>query len=150
VVSQVLEAASGTDPERAVQRVTAITILTLAKPDSSLEILRDMASRGPDGSRHVAAGVLANLGEVPPLYPETTEPWLLVDLLTALSGGDNLEEHLSESMLGAIRAHADNLWRSGHPAIADTLEAVAAAIRDSDKALAKQLRKTAYKARAKG
>jgi hypothetical protein len=149
VVSQVLEAASGTDPERAVQRVTAITILTLAKPDSALEILRDMASRGPDGSRHVAAGVLVNLGEVPPLYGESTEPWLLVDLLTALSVG-NLEEHLSESMLGAIQAHADNLWRCGHPATSDTLEAVAAAVRDSDKALAKRLRKTAYKARAKG
>ncbi|HEY6790693.1 MAG TPA: hypothetical protein VI365_25630, partial [Trebonia sp.] len=148
-VSQVLGAASGTDPERAVQRVTAITILTLAKPDSSLEILREMASRGPDGSRHVAAGVLANLGEVPPPYPESTEPWLLVDLLTALSAG-NLEEHLSESVLEAIRSHADNLWRCGHPATSDTLEAVAGAIRDSDKALAKQLRKTAYKARAKG
>jgi hypothetical protein len=149
VVSEVLEAASGTDPERAVQRVTAITILTLAKPDSALEILRDMASRGPDGSRHVAAGVLVNLGEVPPLYGESTEPWLLVDLLTALSVG-NLEEHLSESILVAIQAHADNLWRCGHPATSDTLEAVAAAVRDSDKALAKRLRKTAYKARAKG
>jgi Plasmid pRiA4b ORF-3-like protein len=148
-VSEVLGAVSGTDPERAVQRVTAMTILTLAKPDSALEVLREMASRGPDGSRHVAAGVLVNLGEMPPLYSESTEPWLLVDLLTALSA-DDLEEHLSESMLGAIRPHADNLWRCGHPATADTLEAVAAAVRDSDKALAKRLRKTAYKARAKG
>ena len=57
---------------------------------------------------------------------------------------------MSQSVLEAIRAHADTLWRCGHPAIADTLEAVATAIRDSDKALAKQLRKTAYKARAKG
>ena len=143
-----LAAATGTDPERAVQRVAAIAVLTIAQPDSAREILRDMASRGPDGSRHVAAGVLANLGEVPPLFPESIEPWLLVDLLTALSG-DDLEEHLSESMLGTIRAHADNLWRCGNPATADTLEAVAAAIRDSDKALAKQLRKTAYKARAR-
>jgi hypothetical protein len=148
-VSEVLGAVSGTDPERAVQRVTAITILTLAKPDSSLEILRETASRGPDGSRHVAAAVLASLGEEAALHRESTQLWLLVDQLTALSAG-NLEEHLSQSVLEAVRSHADNLWRCGHPAVADTLEAVAAAIRDSDKALAKQLRKTAYKARAKG
>ena len=71
-VTEVLEAAAGADPERAVRRVIAITILTLARPDNALEILRDMASRGPDGSRHVAAAVLANLGEVLALYPETT------------------------------------------------------------------------------
>ena len=96
-----MRACATSDPERAVQRVTAMTILTLAKPDSALEILRETASRGPDGSRHVAAGVLVNLGEMPPLYGESTEPWLLVDLLTALSGGDNLEGMPTASVTGA-------------------------------------------------
>jgi hypothetical protein len=90
--------------------------------------------------------VLANLGEEPPLYRETTQQWLLIDLLTALRAG-NLRENLTQSTLEAIRSHADDLWRSGHPAAADTMEATAAAIRDTDKALAKQLRRSAHKAR---
>ena len=44
-------------------------------------------------------------------------------------------------MLEAIGAHADDLWRSGHPAAADTREATATALRDSDKSLAKRQRR---------
>src|ERR1035441_3871758 len=110
--------------------------------------LRDTPANGPDGRRHIAAGVLANLDEEPPLYRETTQQWLLIDLLTALRAG-NLGENLTQSTLEAIRSHADDLWRSDHPATPDAIEATAAAIRDTDKALAKRLRRSAHKARTR-
>jgi hypothetical protein len=147
-VTQLLGAIPGADPDLAGRRVIAISALTMAKPGDALEILRDVAASGPDGCRHVAAGVLANLGEESPFYRETGQQWLLIDRLTALSAGD-LRGALSQDLLEAIGAHADDLWRSGHPAAADTLEATAAALRDSDKALAKRLRRSAHKARGR-
>jgi len=144
-VTQLLDAVPGTDPDLARRRVIAISALTTAKPNDALHILRDAAASGPDGRRHVAAGALFNLGEEPPLW-RTDQRWLLIDLLTALSAGD-LREHLSPNVLEAIRADADDLWRSGHPAAAGTMEATAAALRDSDKTLAKRLRRCAHKAR---
>jgi hypothetical protein len=147
-VTQLLDAVPGTDPDLAGRRVIAISALTMARPGDALEILRDAAASGPDGRRHVAAGALANLGEEPPFYRETGQQWLLIDLLTALSAGD-LREFLTQDLLGAIGTHADDLWRSGHPAAADTMEATAAALRDSDKTLAKRLRRSAHKARAR-
>jgi hypothetical protein len=145
-VTQLLDAVPGTDPDLARRRVIAISALTTAKPADALEILRDAAASGPDGRRHVAAGALVNLGEEPPSHRKTDQQWLLIDLLTALSAGD-LREHLSQNVLEAIRTDADDLWRSGHPAAADTMEATAAALRDSDKTLAKRLRRCAHKAR---
>jgi hypothetical protein len=144
-VTQLLEAVPGTDPDLAGRRVAAIAVLTKVKPDDARAILRGTAANGSDGRRHVAAGVLANLGEEPPRYRETTQQWLLIDLLTALRAG-NLRENLTQDLMETIRSHADDLWRSGHPATADTIEATAAAIRDTDKTLAKQLRRSAHKA----
>ena len=91
--------------------------------------------------------MLANLGEEPP-NRQATQQWLLIDLLTALRAGD-LRENLTQELREAIRSHADDLWRSGHPAVADTIEATAAAIRGTDKALAKELRRPAHKARTR-
>jgi Plasmid pRiA4b ORF-3-like protein len=147
-VAQLLEAVSGTDPDLARRRVAAITVLTKVKPDDARAILRGTAANGSDGRRYVAAGVLASLGEEPPLYRETTQQWLLIDLLTALHAGD-LRGNLTHDLMEAIRSHADDLWRSGHPAATDTIEATAAAIRDTDKTLAKQLRRSAHKARSR-
>ena len=148
-VTQLLEAVPGTDPGLAARRVSAIAVLTRIKPDEARAILREVAANGPDGRRHVAAGVIANLGEEPPSYRHTVQQWLLVDQLTALCAG-NLRENLTQSTLEAIRPYADDLWRSDHPATADTIEAIAAAIRDIDKALAKRLRRCAHKARTRG
>ncbi|HEX8007351.1 MAG TPA: hypothetical protein VF482_13070, partial [Trebonia sp.] len=147
-VTQLLEAVAGTDPGLAGRRVAAIAALTKVKPDDARTILRAVAANGSDGRRHVAAGVLANLGDEPPLFRETTQQWLLIDLLTALRAGD-LRENLNQPTLEAIRSHADDLWRSDHPATADTLEATAGAIRDIDKALAKRLRRSAHKAHSR-
>jgi hypothetical protein len=147
-VTQLLEAVAGTDPGLAGRRVAAIAVLTKVKPDDARAILREVAANGSDGRRHVAAGVLANLGDEPPLYRERSQQWLLIDLLTALRAG-NLRENLNQPTLEAIRSHADDLWRSDHPATADTLEATATAIRDTDKALAKQLRRSVHKARTR-
>jgi len=144
-VTQLLEAVTGTDPGLAGRRVAAIAVLTKVQPDDARTILREVAANGSDGRRHVAAGVLANLCEEPPFYRGTTQQWLLIDLLTALRAG-NLRENLTPSTLEAIRSHCDDLWRSDHPATADTIEATAAAIRDTDKALAKRLRRSAHKA----
>jgi hypothetical protein len=146
-VTQLLDAVPGTDPDLARRRVTAIRALTRAKPDVGREVLRNAAASGPDGRRHVAAGVLANLGEEPPLDRQASQRWLLIDLLTAL-GDDDLRDNLPAGTLEDIRAHADDLWRSGHPAAVDALEATANVLRDSDKILAKRLRRCAHKARA--
>jgi hypothetical protein len=148
-VTQLLDAIPGADPDLAGRRVAAISALTIARSDDARKILRDAAASGPDGRRHVAAGVLANLGEEPALYQETIQQWLLIDLLTALSVGD-LRENMTQDVLEAIMAHADDLWRSGHPAAADTIEATAAALRDNNKTLAKRLRRCAHKARGRG
>ena len=147
-VTQLLDAISGAEPDLAGRRVAAINALTMARPDAARKILRDAAASGADGRRHVAAGVLANLGEEPALYQETIQQWLLIDLLTALSVGD-LRESMTQDVREAIMAHADDLWRSGHPAAADTIEATAAAVRDNDKTLAKRLRRCAHKARGR-
>ena len=103
---------------------------------------------GPDGRRQIAAGVLGNLGEERPPYRETTQQWLLIDLLTALRAPVNQRENLTHRTLEATRSHADDLWRSDHPATASTIEATAA-VRDTDKALARQLRRSAHKARTR-
>lgn len=107
-IAQLLEAVPGADPGLAGRRVAAITVLTMVRTDDARAILREVAATGPDGRRHVAAGVLANLGEEPPLYRETTQQWLLIDLLTALSAG-NLSENLTPDLMGAVRSHADDL-----------------------------------------
>ena len=146
-VTQLLDAIPGADPDLAGRRVAAISALTIARPNDALGILRGAAASGPDGRRHVAAGVLANLGEEPPLYQETGQQWLLIDLLTASSVG-NLREILTQDLLEVITAHADDLWRSGHPSAAETIEATATALRDCDKTLAKRLRRCAHKARS--
>ncbi len=147
-VTQLLQAVPGTDPDLAGRRVAAIAVLTKIKPDDARTILRGTAANGPDGRRHVAAGVLANLGEEPPLYQDTTQQWLLIDLLTALRAG-NLSENLTHDLMETIRSHVDDLWRSDHPATAGTIEATAAALRDTDKALVKRLRRSAHKARTR-
>ena len=66
-------------------------------------------------------------------------------MLTLLSAV-GLPDDLPPDLLDPVRAQADGLvgWA---PATAGTLEAMATAVRDTDKALAKQLRRSAHKAR---
>jgi hypothetical protein len=64
--------------------MAGIAVLTKVKPDDARAILCEVAANGTDGRRHVAAGVPTNLGEEPPPYRQTTQRWLLIDLLTAL------------------------------------------------------------------
>jgi hypothetical protein len=147
-VTEILEAAAGTAVDLAPLRVAAIGALTFLKPDGARDVLRTAAESGPDGSRQVAAGVLANLGEEVPGFPDTAAPWLLIDLLAAfIDAADADGDGLPADVLELIRLQADNLWRGRHPAAVDVLEAVAEAIRDSDKLLSKQLRRSAHKAR---
>lgn len=148
-ITQLLDAIAGNDPGLAGRRVTAISALIMARPGDAREALRDAAAAGPDGRRHVAAGALAALGEEPLSLRETDRQWLLIDRLTALNAGHPCET-LPPDLREALAARADDLWRSGHPAAASTLEATAAALRDSDKVLAKRLRRSAHRARGRG
>ncbi|MGH3166767.1 MAG: hypothetical protein ACRDN0_12870 [Trebonia sp.] len=148
-VREILAVVPDTDPALAVRRFAAVTVLTMARPsDRGLDVLRETAATGPDGRRHVAAGVLANLGEAPPSYRETLQPWLVIDTLSVLVA-TGLPDGLPPEILVALRGNADDLWRCDHPATASTLEAIGSALRDTDKALAKQLRRAAHKARAR-
>jgi hypothetical protein len=147
-VTEILEAAAGTAADLAPLRVAAIGALKFLKPDDARDVLRTVAGSGPDGSRQVAAGVLASLGEEPPGFRDTAAPWLLIDLLAAFIDAAGAADYVpSADVLELIRAQADNLWRGRHPAAVDVLETVAEAIRDRDKLLSKQLRRSAHKAR---
>ena len=151
-VTQLLEAAEGTAVDLARRRAAAIAVLTLLKPGDGRDVLRAVAESGPDGSRQVAAGVLANLGEEPPGFAQTARPWLLVDLLAvfvSVAGQGEVPAEVPAELLEAIRPQAGNLWRGDHPAAADLLQAAAEAIRDTDSALAKELRRSAHKARGR-
>jgi hypothetical protein len=144
-MADILDAVAGTDPAGASRRVAALMTLTDLEPGVGRGVLHAAAADGPAGSREVAAGVLANLGEEPAGFRDRDQMWLLVDLLTTLPVGE-----LPQEMLDVLRSRADDLGRCDHPAAATTLQATAEAMRQTDKALAKQLRKAAYVARSRG
>lgn len=148
-VRAVLAAVPGADASFAVRRFAAVTALTMAGPSGPcLEILRETAANGPDGQRHVAAAVLANIGQPPPSYAQTVQPWLVIDTLSVITAVLP-DDGLPPDMIAALRGSADDLWRCDHPATAATLEAAGEAVREVDKALAKRLRRSAHKARAR-
>jgi hypothetical protein len=146
-ITDILDAVAGDDPDRALLRGNAIVSLTLIAPAADRDLLRSAAADGPDGSRHVAAAVLVNLGEKPAGFSGAVQQWVTIDTLAGMRSVDALED-LAPPLLDAMRSAVDDIWRCGHPATADTLEALADGVRDGDKALAKRLRKSAYKARS--
>jgi hypothetical protein len=146
-ITGILEAAANDDPDRALLRGNAIVSLTLIAPTTHRDLLRSAAAGGPDGSRHVAAAALVNLGEQPAGFPGAIQHWVTIDTLAGMRSLDALAD-LAPPLLDAVRHAADDMWRCGHPAAAGTLEALADVVRDSDKTLAKRLRKSAYKARS--
>lgn len=113
------------------------------------DVLRSATVDGPDGTRHVAAAALLNLGDEPVGFAGAIQHWVTIDTLAGMRSIDALED-LAPPLLGIVGSAVDDLWRCGHPAAADTLEALADVIRDSDKQLAKRLRKSAFKARSVG
>lgn len=121
-------------------------MLTLIAPAAHRDLLRSAVSEGPDGSRHVAAAALVNLGEQPAGFPGAMQHWVTIDTLAGMRSLDALAD--LAPLLDAMHHAVDDMWRCGHPAAADTLEALADIVRDSDKTLAKRLRKSAYKARS--
>jgi hypothetical protein len=111
--------------------------------EEELGTLDDMGGR-------IVPGMLSMLGEqfdsvifpvLKLLYRLAGEEWLntgrLMSSLGADAGGSvtSLPEvfliestarlNLTQDLMGAIRSHADDLWRIGHPAAADTMEATA-------------------------
>lgn len=146
-ITEILDAAAGDDPGRALLRGNAIVSLTLIAPAAHRDLLWSAVCEGPDGSRHVAAAALVNLGERPADFPGVIQHWVTIDTLAGMRSLDSLAD-LAPPLLDAMRHAVDDIWRCGHPAAADTLEALADIVRDSDKTLAKRLRKSAYKARS--
>lgn len=128
-------------------RGNAIVSLTLIAPAADRDLLWSAAADGPDGSRHVAAAALVNLGEKPASFSGAVQQWLTIDTLAAMRSVDALAD-LAPPLLDAMRSAVDDVWRCGHPAAADTLEALADVVRDGGKPLAKRLRKSAYRARS--
>jgi Plasmid pRiA4b ORF-3-like protein len=145
-ITDILDAAAGDDPDGALLRGNAIVSLTLIAPAAHRGLLRSAAADGLDGSRHVAAAALANLGEEPADFARGIRHWVTIDTLAGMRSSDALAD-LAPPLLDALGSAIDDMWRCGHPAAADTLEALADVVRDRDKPLAKRLRKSAYKAR---
>jgi len=146
-ITEILDAAAGDDPGRALLRGNAIVSLTLIAPAAHRDLLRSAVSEGPDGSRQVAAAALVNLGERPAGFPGVIQHWVTIDTLAGMRSVDALAD-LAPPLLDAVHHAVDDIWRCGHPAAAGTLEALADIVRDSDKTLAKRLRKSAHKARS--
>lgn len=146
-VKEILQAAAGLDPDGALLRGNAVASLALIAAAAHRDLLRAAVSDGPDGSRHVAAAALVNLGEEPAGLSGTIKHWLTIDMLSGMGSSDALAD-LAPSLLDAVGPAVDDIWRCGHPATADMLEALAGFARDSDRVLAKSLRKAAYKARS--
>jgi Plasmid pRiA4b ORF-3-like protein len=146
-ITEILDAAAGDAPDRALLRGNAIVSLTLIAPTAHRDLLRAAAADGTDGSRQVAAAALVNLGEQPPGLAGVMQHWVTIDTLAGMRSVDALAD-LAPPLLDAMRSAVDDMWRCGHPAAADTLEALADVVRDSDKNLAKRLRKSAHKARS--
>jgi hypothetical protein len=146
-ITDILKAAAGDDLDGALLRGNAIVSLTLIAPTTHRDLLVTAAATGPDGSRHVAAAALADLGENPACFAGVIQHWVTIDTLAGMRSIDALAD-LPAPLLDDMRTAADDIWRCGHPATAQTLEALADVVGDSDKSLAKRLRKSAYKARS--
>ncbi|MFJ9482776.1 hypothetical protein ACIRRI_48870, partial [Streptomyces mirabilis] len=106
------------------------------------------------GCSHAAASMLRRIGEPAEGEAAWGLEWMLVDgaLPFARRGEQALRERLltgpedGPRPLGQVAERADDLWRAGHPHAGEVLGALADAVKPVDKALAKRLRKAAFKA----
>ncbi|MEU6062119.1 hypothetical protein [Streptomyces sp. NPDC047097] len=145
-----LAAARGADAGSPLRRLHCQQALTLVGADAEpavREVLDDPRLGG------LARVWLAERGaaDVPP-PPEPMIFWLAVDTIAAqldAAGGEDLEElrDLVEGLTGQHGGFFDAAWRVDHPATPEVLEAMGRLHRD--KAMAKEARKAAFKARSK-
>ncbi|GAA3784593.1 plasmid pRiA4b ORF-3 family protein [Streptomyces chiangmaiensis] len=155
---QVVDACDGTEAADALRRLEAppvlATVLAADESGRAKAVLRKAAVSQVTGCSHAAASMLRRIGEPAEGEAAWGLEWMLVDgaLPFARRGEQALRERLltgpDEGLrpLDQVAERADDLWRAGHPHAGEVLGALADALRPVDKALAKRLRKAAFKA----
>ncbi|MER5753803.1 plasmid pRiA4b ORF-3 family protein [Streptomyces sp. NPDC002088] len=153
---QVVDACAGTEPADALRRLEAPRVLAAVleadEAGRAKAVLRKAAVAQVTGCSHAAASMLRRIGEPADGQAAWGLEWMLVDgaLPFARRGEQALRERLLAGQrprpLDQVAEHADDLWRAGHPHAGEVLGALADAAKPVDKALAKRLRKAAFKA----
>ncbi|MFJ6461139.1 hypothetical protein ACIQM0_08780 [Streptomyces sp. NPDC091387] len=146
--AELLDAARGEDPQAPLRRLHCQQALALvgAEAEPAVRAVLDDAELGG-----LARVWLAELGAAGvPAPPESMIFWLAVDTIAAqLEADGDLDElqGLVEGLSGQHSGFFDEVWRVDHPATADVLDAMGRL--HSDKKLAKDARKAAFKARSR-
>ncbi|MFF3260544.1 hypothetical protein ACFYWO_15410 [Streptomyces sp. NPDC002932] len=147
--AELLDAARGQDPQAPLRRLHCQQALALVGAEAEPAV-RAVLDDGELGG--LARVWLAELGAADvPAPPEPMIFWLAVDTIAAqLEADGDLDElqGLVEGLSGQHSGFFDEVWRVDHPATADVLEAMGRL--HSDKKLAKDARKAAFKARSRG
>ncbi|MFJ3531190.1 hypothetical protein [Streptomyces sp. NPDC090132] len=147
--AELLDAARGEDPQAPLRRLHCQQALALVGAEAEPAV-RAVLDDGELGG--LARVWLAELGAADvPAPPEPMIFWLAVDTIAAqLEADGDLDElqGLVEGLSGQHSGFFDEVWRVDHPATADVLEAMGRL--HSDKKLAKDARKAAFKARSRG
>ncbi|WP_306191660.1 MULTISPECIES: plasmid pRiA4b ORF-3 family protein [unclassified Streptomyces] len=155
---QVVDACDGTDPADALRRLQAPRVLAAVleadHTGRAKAVLRKAAVSKVTGCSHAAASMLRRIGEPAEGEEAWGLEWMLVDGALPFAGAG--EQALREALLAGaeegrrpldqLAERADDLWRAGHPHADEVLGVLADAIKPVDKALAKRLRKAAFKA----
>jgi hypothetical protein len=154
---QVVDACDGTEPADALRRLQAprvlVVVLEADKGGRAKAVLRKAAVSQVTGCAHAAASMLRRIGDPAEGEAAWGLEWMLVDgaLPFARHGEQALRERLLAGPEGGPRPldqvaeRADSLWRANHPHTGEVLGALADAVKPVDKALAKRLRKAAFK-----
>lgn len=145
--AELLGAARGTDPGAPLRRLHCQQALATTGPEAEPAV---RAVLGDPELGGLARVWLAERGasDVPP-PPESMIFWLAIDTIAAQLDADSDLEELRELVEGLSGRHSgffDEAWRVDHPATADVLEAMGRL--HSDKKMAKDARKAAFKARS--
>ncbi|MFD3534704.1 hypothetical protein [Streptomyces sp. NPDC058664] len=145
---ELLHAARGADAGSPLRRLHCQQTLSLVGPEAE-PALREVLDDAELGG--LARVWLAERGaaDVPP-PPESMIFWLAIDTIAAqLDAEGDLEElqELIEGLTGRHSGFFEAAWRVEHPATAEVLEAMGRLHRD--KAVAKEARKAAFKARSR-
>ncbi|MFJ5687854.1 hypothetical protein [Streptomyces sp. NPDC093099] len=146
---ELLAAARGTDPGAPLRRLHCQQALSLvgAEAEAAVREVLDDAELGG-----LARVWLAELGagDVPP-PPESMIFWLAIDTIAAQLDAEGEPDELQELVEGLVGQHSgffEAAWRVEHPATAEVLEAMGRLHRD--RAVSKDARKAAFKARSRG
>ncbi|MGQ4515886.1 hypothetical protein [Streptomyces sp. DW26H14] len=148
--SELLDAARGTDEGAPLRRLNcqqALALIGAPAEPAVREVLDDPELGG------LARVWLAELGTGSPVPPPSADMvfWLTIDTIAAQLDVEGEPDELQELVEGLVGRHAgffDEAWRVNHPATADVLEAIGRL--HPDRALAKEARKAAFRARSRG